>query len=604
MLNTLAHRESGNISQHSIFDEIAKHLRRVPESNEEVDFETETELLAFELQATRNGETSIWGTYYRPLVFQNPDGSLRSKPDKSKITEQVLKYWEQRAAESSHPYLKFRYASLSWDLRGSIVASKKKIQMAKVLMDSAIEIAADNLYRFRHDIVDFVLHAMSVAISTKDAEALSRIRSALIEFETIMAEDEMLGTWGFCFDNLLKNKSTQTTEAQKLSIVFEIESRLDRMMMPEVAHSPFGIEACVTRLAHYYRRKTDKEKLSILLSRYAQKIVELSQETSGLFAVTWLQKAHSFLSDFGATGLANGLNTAIRDAGAKASEAMVTTTHKTTISDEEVQEFVAPIVDGTFESAFLWLTVSFVPNMEEVEASVKQNCADYPLAFLFGTTKMDREGRPIANVERPEIDMEGNVALRMADDLQFASFFLRRAIEKFREVHLEEVEVFEKMVIDSLSFTDDRKLIVVRALRHFFADDFLEFIHLAIPQIEAAVRHLVTRCGGTTLKRGRHGSLMQRNLDELIQENCIKQLYEPLGDRVVHYLKILLTDQRGWNLRNSVSHGPGVEGGIGIVAPDRLLHVLMLLALVREPDEDQDPAEPAKDEANIQIISK
>lgn len=239
----------------------------------------------------------------------------------------------------------------------------------------------------------------------------------------------------------------------------------------------------------------------------------------------------------------------------------------------------------------MWLTVYFLPDKDEVEANVKKNCDDFPLAFLFGTTKLDRQGRPVANVGRPEVDMEGNVALRMADDLQFTSYFLRRAIEKFREVHLDELESLEKMVVDSPSFNDNGKMIAVSALKHFFERNYTEFIHLAIPQIEAAIRNLVSLFGGTTLKRGRHGSLMYRNLDELIQEPSIEQLYEPRGASVVQYLKILLTDQRGWNLRNSVSHGLEVFGGMGFMAADRLLHVLMLLSLIQEPNSNIEAAE-------------
>lgn len=590
-LEGVVEQEDVDLSQHHIFGEIANYRRTIIDGGGQVDFETESELLAFDLQPTRSCDTSVWGTYYRPpFVDPKPDGSVETQPDKGRLTEKVMSYWELRAVETQHPFLRFRYASLSWDLRG-LLSSKKKYEMAELIFESAISIATQNLVRYQHDAIEFLLHAMKVAVSTKNDAELAKIRSVLLQLETNTAEDEMLGTWGYCFDNLLAKKSSMLTDQERETIVEQVESRLDRLIASDVPASPHAIDTCVSRLAQYYRRTNDRAKLEVLLTRYAKKVVQLSEQAMGVSAVTWLQQAHSFLMDFGATGLANGLNGPIHVAGAKANEAMITMTHKTTVSDEEMKEFLIPFSDENFESAFLSLTLHFVPNVDDLEERVKRNATDFPLSSMFGTTKMDGHGRPVANVESTEVDLAGNVAMRMADDLQFASFFLRRAIEAFEKTHVADLDLLTKFVIESASYSDAGKLIVAKALEHFLAKNHLEFIHLAIPQIEASVRNLVTRFGGTTLKRGRHGSLNLRNLDELVQESCIVHLYEPVGECVVHYLKILLTDQRGWNLRNCIAHGLNVPGGMGSMVSDRLLHVLMLLALIREPTEAGSSAE-------------
>ena len=596
LLEAYAANGERKLSPHEVVSEIAKH-RRVfveAEGNECMTPEMEAELLAFDLQTTRKGDTSAWGTYYRPVfVPENADGELECQPNKSKITENVVNYWELRATQSSHPYLRFRYASLSWDLRGKVLKSKNNIAMARLLIESSVDVAAEKLYSYRHEAIEHLLYAMQVAIATKNESGLAQIRSTLIDVETEFAEDEMLGTWGFCFDNLLPNKSAQITDEEKHTLLSQLEERLDRIIGSDATKSPFGIEACVARLASHYRRIRADEKLAILLRRYTAKIAKVAQETGGIFGVTWLQQAHSFLVDQGASGLANSLNSAIREAGIKANESMITTTHKTTITDDEIRDFLAPITNGTLEYSILWIAANFVSNKDDAEASVRKSYQNSPLAFLFGTTKMDHQGRPVANVGRPEADMEGNVVLKIADDLRFASYFLRRSIEQMREVHLDELELLSKFMLESASFTDDSKLIVAKALEQYFAGEYLVFIHLAVPQIEAAFRNLVGKFGGATLKRGRYGSLMQRNLDELLREPSIEELFHPRGESVVQYLKILLTDQRGWNLRNNVSHGLGIQGGMSFMAADRLFHVLLLLALVREPSCESDLQESA-----------
>ena len=47
------------------------------------------------------------------------------------------------------------------------------------------------------------------------------------------------------------------------------------------------------------------------------------------------------------------------------------------------------------------------------------------------------------------------------------------------------------------------------------------------------------------------------------------------------YLRLVLTDQRALNLRNSLCHGFLPPESFGIGAADRLIHVLTLLGLVR-----------------------
>lgn len=573
------------LSQHHVFAELAKYRNLLLERDQLVDFKTKAELMAFDLQPSCRGEESLWGTYYRPgWVQTRADGSVESQPDKIQFTEELMAYWERRAVETESPFLRFRYASLSWDLR-TFVSVKRNFDMARLIFESSIAVAKEGLVRYRQDSVEFLVYAMKIAIATKSQNSLARVRAALIEKESQTAEDDMIGTWGYCFDKIFSNKAACATEAEKDEILQQISVRLDRLIASDALTTPHAIEACVSRLAHFFRRVDDRSELRDLLSRYADKIVQMSEQAKGVLGVTWLQKAHSFLVDFGQMDLAKGLNSAIRVAGATANEAMQTIEHQMAIPEDEMKQFLAPFEQEPFEASFLSLAIQFVPSKENVETNVKNRMSEFPLSSLFGTTKLDEHGRPVAIVASPEVDMAGNVALGLAKDLQFSSFFIRRAIEHLKKSHLDDLELMIKFMIDSPSFADSRKPVVAKAVEYFFANQFLEFIHLAVPQIEASVRELVATFGGATLKRGRHGSLNLRNLDELIQEPCIVEIFKPMGESVALYLKILLTDQRGWNVRNCIAHGLSVPGGMGPMVADRLLHVLMLLSSIRMPSE-------------------
>ena len=92
-LESAVEQEDADLSQHHIFGKIATYRRSFIDAGGQIDFKTESELLAFDLQPTRSCDTSVWGTYYRPsFVESKPDGSVETQPDKNRLTEEVMVY--------------------------------------------------------------------------------------------------------------------------------------------------------------------------------------------------------------------------------------------------------------------------------------------------------------------------------------------------------------------------------------------------------------------------------------------------------------------------------------------------------------------------------
>jgi hypothetical protein len=52
------------------------------------------------------------------------------------------------------------------------------------------------------------------------------------------------------------------------------------------------------------------------------------------------------------------------------------------------------------------------------------------------------------------------------------------------------------------------------------------------------------------------------------------------------YFRVLLTDQRGWNIRNNVCHGIIPFSAFNRAMSDRLIHALLCLALVRKGENE------------------
>ncbi len=107
-------------------------------------------------------------------------------------------------------------------------------------------------------------------------------------------------------------------------------------------------------------------------------------------------------------------------------------------------------------------------------------------------------------------------------------------------------------------------------------------VHLLIPQIENALRVLLEKASGSVLKTARGGGFHFKVLDDLLRDPLLVQVF---GEDIVFYFRVLLVDPRGWNLRNRVCHGHCDVSEFGSYMSDRIIHVLLCLALVRKKEQ-------------------
>lgn len=247
----------------------------------------------------------------------------------------------------------------------------------------------------------------------------------------------------------------------------------------------------------------------------------------------------------------------------KSTQEMQSHTTKIDISDEvkKAKELVKgkSIQDSLFSLAYSDLFVKVSKLREQVE----ENAKHFPAQFMFATAIVNDQGRTTGN--RPsgssnkEQEVERAIEAEMARSaLMFQSYFAQARVEPARQqINLEHnvrPKDFLHIISESPFVPADRELIYARGLQAGIQGDFLLSTHLLIPQIEYSLRHVL-------LQRG----VVVTNLDsEGIQEepslNTIFIRYkEPLiaifNEEIVFYLRTLLVERFGANLRNDVSHG-------------------------------------------------
>jgi len=197
---------------------------------------------------------------------------------------------------------------------------------------------------------------------------------------------------------------------------------------------------------------------------------------------------------------------------------------------------------------------------------------------------MDAEGRPVATVGSQEEDIDGHIVLQISQNMQISSIFLRETLNTLIDKFKLTTEKIIDYLYESPIFDERRKEFLIEGIEAYLKGNYVVSLHILIPQIEAIIRNLSEKVGIPILKPSRTGGFFYRTLDELLRE---KGIIKVLSEDMCLYFRVLLTDPRGWNLRNEVCHGISGPERFNQISADRIFHALLCLALVKEKRDEK-----------------
>jgi len=561
------------VSEHEI--ESALLALRVADSEESSCKEWQYEVLAFSFREHLLNGTKGMGTYFGPMmVSKTEDGNTVESPSIQQIDEETIIYWQKRAETATNPLLRARYAGLIWDLSERAVGGNPSHSMARIHCEAILRIADNKLHQFEVDVVRKLEHALSVSISLNDQALIKQAKHAIMRYEHEVAEDAKPGLWGFSFDLLVGNKKSLLTPEEATEIINALEERLQRLK----GGDPWRCEHAAERLARYYRGQGRESECGRVIRELGSTFENGAKSAVPLAASSWLQHIYQVYQQFNLVEDTVRVARAITDIGTKVRDEMKTFSQKFNIPQDKFDSYVEGMVEGTLEETLERIAVRYIPSRDAVEEQLHDLSKKAPLSFLFTKQLLDHKGRVVATVGSLQDDLDGHVVTQMAQNMAIESIFLKavldRAVSKFN--------ISEGTLGDCLNlspvFGEEQIRILVPALHAYLHNDFLVAIHLFIPQIEEAIRNLVQVTGGAVLKPRLGGGFLLKTLDELLRA---EQVTTALNNDVALYFRVLLTDQRGWNIRNDVCHGMLPYQNASRNVADRLLHVLIVLAQLR-----------------------
>jgi hypothetical protein len=564
--------------------DVAKAIRLIGESrgSSESPMQFVAEAMAFDFCEDYRDQDTGWGTYYGPMfVFNNRDGTVTEAPSVKKITEEIINYWVERAKTAKHPILRARYADLVWDFQKLVTKQPPHYSMAQIVIDSTVEVAQRNCHSQKVNVKKRLERALSLAIALNDDDRVQKVADATIAYEDAVTDDLKPGLWGFAYDLLSDNEKVKLSAAQRQKLVGDLEGHLQRASDASNNREvdPWAVESAALRLAKHYRKTGSKEDIKRVILAVRDAFVQASSKASALQASAWLQRVHATLKEFGLSDEADKISIQLREVGKKAQSELKSFSYTMEVPKEKVEKYIATLTAGELEDALTRITAHYIPQKSEVEKQLKELASKAPVAFLIPMELQDDAGRPLAKVGSLEEDLPGQTVKQMSQNLAIEAVFLRHVLESLVKKYPAFANQCVNYLFRSPIFKEDRRQIIQQGIEEYSKGNHMEAVHLLIPQIENAIRVLVETAGGSVLKPVRGGGFHLKVLDDLLREPLLTQVF---GEDTIFYFSTVLVDQRGWNLRNCVCHGLCDASDFGPRMSDRIIHILLCLALVRK----------------------
>lgn len=537
------------------------------------------EILAFSLVPSNHNNN--WGTYYGPqMTYEDADNNIIEVPALNDITLDAMSYWEQRYKTTLNPLLTMTYAGLVWDFKQNIFHQKCDSVLYRTYVDSMLKVCKED-YASHPTITCNILERL-FHVAKNQSSDLQLVKEAYIDFEKKHAEDNAVRYWSSRFLIMLNNKKF-FDKGEIEAIVQEHEQRLNRMCIPVNGKlNPWSIESQAVLLADYYKSHQQREEIKRVLNCLECSFMHEADNMSYLQLLGNLENLHAKYRHYSLEDEAKRLSVELQRLGAKAkSEAQ---SHKIEIAIPPALRQQAKSMFGSDVEEdnlrFGYFAVYFIPNKANLQASLEEQVKKFPLNFMISNKFLDTKGRPMSSIGSYEKDPEGHLVMHMTQSMTINAIFLDMAIQEMQSCGgLTTDKIMNELVQNSPVFEEERYAIIRKSLDFFFEKDFISFCHLIVPQIENAICNLVSLSGASVLRPQRNATGFQlKTLDELLRDESVVYALKEDG---AYYLRLVLTDQRALNIRNSLCHGILPPESFDASVANRLLHVLVLLGLIR-----------------------
>ncbi len=479
------------------------------------------ELAAFQFRPTRAEETCVWGTYFAPLFTgKREDGTPAYNPDITDADEDVLAYWRERASRASHPVMKARYADLVWDFSTKITGDKPNVRFAHTAIDAYVETVRNRLYKDSTWGIGYLTRALNLALSIHDQKRIEVARDAMFDLFDVIAEPKKIGTWHFLFDTLYENKKVPLSQHQKSFLIDSLEKILVACIDPS-SSSPLNLYAAyiaAERLAKHYRRTNQNADANRVVGAYGRIVESLANKEAPIMAMSRLQQLFQFYLDQGMAEDAKRVQLAALAKGKEAVPSMKQISGEVELDPQQLDQFLTEMTEGGIEDALRRIAIRFIPSTSAARKLLDEMAGKY-VSSSFPTVYI-ADDQFIAAAGSVDDDPDGQLYMQIGESISTGCLFLGKSIDRLRDRYALKAEELADFVCRSPVFDPEHKGLVQDGIAAYLEGDHVKAVHVLLPQIENALRILLTPLGLPPNKSrgGGMGTMQLKNLNDILRE--------------------------------------------------------------------------------------
>lgn len=202
------------------------------------------------------------------------------------------------------------------------------------------------------------------------------------------------------------------------------------------------------------------------------------------------------------------------------------------------------------------LTEGLWPKWSEVAQFNSELNEQAPLQALVSKTVITHDGRPLERPHDADKAREFDEIQRYAELFGLLLRFSGRKAVMLREREAWSFELLMQALATGVLFDEEVLQAVAPGIRSFEEGRHWEALHVLVPQIERVIRKLAKNIGTEVFRyKADTGELHWSSLKTLLEDPRVEEVLGRISPDLARELRCLLIDQRGWNLRDDLSHG-------------------------------------------------
>jgi hypothetical protein len=466
-------------------------------------------------------------------MMEGPSGTYPAPLER--IPNEAYELWGRAAELAPLAAVRARFADLLWEARHG----SRPFEWAQRAVDEYLKVPGDG---FGHPVEqsDSLQRALEIASQLNETKRRDAAIETLIDLaQRALADDDHNPGVVLPILELFAERPREQRPAES--------GALADAALTKFANDPWSLESALEIKA----KLVEPDDRATLHHAQVDAFAELARRTTGLVGYAHFQHAIELAEEHGLHDRADELRREIEEIPEEALDLKVVSA-EVDIPRDEIERIIAGIVGDDDLAGALTRFGAYLPtgDAERNREFVRQLAKEYPLQHMFSTMVIGPENSLLSQLETEEA--KEDYAL-IQHEVQSIQFFSLLAIDILERIHsrygFEDVtDLFSTPFIGPA--VAER---INRAFELYFENDPDGTASVLVPRLERIVRELARTAGlsitqSPNRRTGAPGGV--RALGDLLA-----RLTDRLDESMRRYLRCLLSEIKGVNLRNRIGHG-------------------------------------------------